>query len=72
MLIGGQRDVFGLRIRGESMIEAGIHDGDYVFVRKQLEALAAKSSSRWSATKPPANTSSRSATTFASSPRIAP
>jgi repressor LexA len=38
MLIGSQRDVFGLRIRGESMIEAGIHDGDYVFVRKQLEA----------------------------------
>jgi len=38
MLIGGQRDVFGLRIRGESMIEAGIHDGDYVFVRKQIEA----------------------------------
>lgn len=38
MLIGGQRDVFGLRIKGESMIEAGIHDGDYVFVRKQLEA----------------------------------
>jgi repressor LexA len=38
MLIGGQRDVFGLRIRGESMIDAGIHDGDYVFVRKQLEA----------------------------------
>ena len=39
MLIGGQqRDVFGLRIRGESMIEAGIHDGDYVFVKKQLDA----------------------------------
>jgi repressor LexA len=38
MLIGGQRDVFGLRIKGDSMIEAGIHDGDYVFVRKQLEA----------------------------------
>lgn len=39
MLLGSaQRDVFGLRIRGESMIEAGIHDGDYVFVRKQLEA----------------------------------
>ena len=32
----GQRggDVFGLRIKGDSMIEAGIHDGDYVFVRK--------------------------------------
>ena len=32
----GQRgaDVFGLRIKGDSMIDAGIHDGDYVFVRK--------------------------------------
>ena len=38
MLVGTTRDVFGLRVRGESMIEAGIHDGDYVFVRKQLEA----------------------------------
>jgi repressor LexA len=38
MLIGGRGEVFGLRIAGESMIEAGIHDGDYVFVRKQLEA----------------------------------
>jgi repressor LexA len=39
MLIGGGgRDVFGLRIVGDSMIDAGIHDGDYVFVRKQLEA----------------------------------
>ena len=31
-------DVFGLRISGDSMIEAGIHDRDYVFVRKQPEA----------------------------------
>jgi repressor LexA len=31
-------DVFGLKIQGDSMIEAGIHDGDYVFVRKQAEA----------------------------------
>ena len=38
MLVGGNRDVFGLRVVGESMIEAGIHDGDYVFVRKQLTA----------------------------------
>jgi repressor LexA len=39
MLVGGaDRDVFGLRVRGESMINAGIHDGDYVFVRKQLDA----------------------------------
>ena len=39
MLVGGQvRDVFGLRVRGESMINAGIRDGDYVFVQKQLDA----------------------------------
>jgi repressor LexA len=38
MLIGAQRDVFGLRVRGDSMIDAGIHDGDYIFVRKQIEA----------------------------------
>ncbi|MEM9070672.1 MAG: transcriptional repressor LexA [Myxococcota bacterium] len=38
MLVGRGRDVFGLRISGDSMIEAGIHDGDYVFVRKQLTA----------------------------------
>ncbi len=33
-----RESVFGLRIRGDSMIEAGIHDGDYVFVRKTIEA----------------------------------
>ena len=38
VLLGGAREVFGLRVRGESMIKAGIHDGDYVFVRKQIEA----------------------------------
>jgi repressor LexA len=39
MLVGNAGgDVFGLRVRGESMINAGIHDGDYVFVRKQLDA----------------------------------
>ena len=38
MLIGRHQEVFGLRISGESMIEAGIHDGDFVFVRKQLTA----------------------------------
>ena len=34
MLIGNHREVFGLRIVGESMIEDGIFDGDYVFVKK--------------------------------------
>ncbi|MEZ4254668.1 MAG: transcriptional repressor LexA [Polyangiales bacterium] len=35
-LVGGRsHDVFGLRVNGDSMIEAGIHSGDFVFVRKQ-------------------------------------
>jgi repressor LexA len=38
MLVGSGHDVFGLKVSGESMIDAGIHDGDYVFVRKQLDA----------------------------------
>jgi repressor LexA len=34
-LIGGKgKDVFALKVKGESMIEDGIFDGDYVFVRK--------------------------------------
>jgi repressor LexA len=38
VLIGGHREVFGLRIVGESMIEDGIFDGDYVFVKKSPTA----------------------------------
>lgn len=38
MLVNARGEVFGLRITGDSMIEAGIFDGDYVFVRKQREA----------------------------------
>jgi len=30
--------IFALRVRGDSMIEEGIHDGDVVFVRQQSEA----------------------------------
>lgn len=30
--------VFALRVTGDSMIEAGIFDGDYIFVKKQIEA----------------------------------
>jgi repressor LexA len=32
--VGGSREVFGLRVVGDSMVEDGIFDGDYVFVRK--------------------------------------
>lgn len=38
MLVRGGRDVFGLRVTGDSMIEAGIFSGDYIFVRKQATA----------------------------------
>ena len=38
VLIGGHREVFGLKIVGESMIEDGIFDGDYVFVKKTPSA----------------------------------
>lgn len=34
----GSGPLFMLRIRGESMVEAGILDGDYVVVRQQAEA----------------------------------
>jgi repressor LexA len=38
MLVKGGREVFGLRVAGDSMIEAGILGGDYIFVRKQAVA----------------------------------
>jgi repressor LexA len=38
MLVRGGREVFGLRVQGDSMIESGILNGDYIFVRKQSTA----------------------------------
>jgi repressor LexA len=38
MLVNGGREIFGLRVTGDSMIEAGILSGDYIFVRKQSVA----------------------------------
>lgn len=37
-MVRGGRDLFGLRVTGDSMIEAGIMNGDYIFVRKQVTA----------------------------------
>ena len=34
----GRGPSFMLRVRGDSMVEAGIYDGDYVVVRQQPEA----------------------------------
>lgn len=36
--LGSHREVFALRVKGDSMIEAGIYDGDFIFVRKQAAA----------------------------------
>ncbi len=38
LMVRGGRDVFGLRVTGDSMIEAGIFSGDYIFVRRQATA----------------------------------
>ncbi len=35
---GGKGDVFALEVRGDSMVDAAILDGDYVIVRKQSAA----------------------------------
>ncbi len=37
-LLGTRDDTFMLRVQGESMINAGIFDGDYIFVREQSTA----------------------------------
>jgi len=37
-LLGPSREVFALRVKGDSMIEDGIHDGDFIFVTKSLTA----------------------------------
>jgi repressor LexA len=38
LLIGRHKDVFALKVRGDSMIDAGIQEGDTLFVKKQLHA----------------------------------
>jgi repressor LexA len=39
-VFGDPNGMFALRVRGDSMIDAGIHDGDYVVVRQQNRAEA--------------------------------
>ncbi len=36
--IGQVKEVFALKVKGDSMIDAGIYDGDFIFVKKQLSA----------------------------------
>ena len=39
-MFGQTEELFALRVRGDSMIDAGIFEGDYVIVRKQETARA--------------------------------
>ena len=36
--IVGDGTLFMLKVKGDSMLDAGIHDGDYVVIRKQDDA----------------------------------
>jgi repressor LexA len=38
VLVGDGKKLFALKVVGESMIDDGIHDGDYIFVRKRNHA----------------------------------
>jgi len=38
VLIGGAKEVFGMWVNGDAMRNAGIHNGDFIFVRKQMFA----------------------------------
>lgn len=37
--VSGQSDIFALKVKGDSMIEAGIMDGDIAIIRKQKTAV---------------------------------
>jgi repressor LexA len=36
--VGNHEELFGLRVRGDSMIDADVNDGDLIFVRRQMHA----------------------------------
>src|SRR5688572_12415769 len=38
VLVGDGKKLFALKVVGESMIDDGIHDGDYIFVKKRNHA----------------------------------
>ncbi len=38
LLGGGGKEIFALKVKGESMIGDGIYDGDYLFIRKSATA----------------------------------
>ncbi|MBN2530032.1 MAG: repressor LexA [Deltaproteobacteria bacterium] len=37
-LLGNTKEVFGMWVNGDAMLQAGIHNGDFIFVKKQMFA----------------------------------
>ena len=37
-MLDGATDVFGLQMHGDALVDAGITEGDYIFVRRQMSA----------------------------------
>lgn len=37
-LVGNTKEVFGMWVNGDAMLQAGIHNGDFIFVKKQMFA----------------------------------
>ena len=62
-IAGGDEGEFILRIKGDSMKDAGILEGDHVVVRRRTPPPTARSSWRWSGTRPRSSASSGRATT---------
>ncbi len=71
-LPGRAEDLFALRVRGDSMINAHICDGDLVLVRRRRAPSSTTSSSRWSrprrAARLPSSATSATASASSSSP----
>ena len=71
-LAGGGVGEYLLRVRGDSMKDAGIIEDDVVVVRPETPRATARSSSPSWARRRRSSASSRSPTTFACSPRTTP
>ena len=68
-IAGGDEGEFVLRVTGDSMINAGIFEGDYVVVRPRTPPPTARSWSPSWARRPPSSASTGRRTTSACSPR---
>lgn len=68
-LHGDAKELFALRVRGDSMINVGIFDGDLIVARRCETAATARSSSRWWTTRRPSSAFTRRTAATASSRR---